>query len=151
MRRLMSVFAAVLMFGGCGEGSMDSKLSISPNENTPSDRTDLFLSDNDIQVVSMQAWMDYMPSVGMGSAPVSRLQVRFNADSQGCTTGDNFRIRLVQEGGSQILVIKRTKVDPCREVLFRTEINHAVEGAYLPGRPVTLNGEEIPVFESVIF
>lgn len=148
---LIAVAMGIAMLSGCGNGAAPSDLS--SRTGVLDERDEAFVSDKDIQIVSMQAWINSMPGVGIGSGGVRNisLQVRFLASSFGCTTGDNFKTNLVQDQGKQILVIKRSQEDPCHESMFRTEINHTVEGLYVPGKPVMMNGEEIPVFESIIY
>lgn len=145
MKRLISLIAGMLMVIGCGIQEGHSGLSAQRSIQEESLR-----SDSDIQMISMQVWVDMMPSIGLGTGPTMRLQVRFLAPSFGCTTGDHFNAKLVQDQGKQILIIKRTLRDSCAEAMFRTEINHTVNGVYIPGKPVFMNGNEIPVFESVI-
>ena len=148
---LLAVAMGIAMLSGCGNETASSDLS--SRSATLEERGDAFVSDKDIQIVSMQAWINSMPAVGIGTGGPRNvhLQVRFLAPSFGCTTGDNFAIKIVQHEGKQILVIKRAKMDSCHEAMFKTEINHTVEGGYIPGKPVMMNGEEIPVFESIIY
>lgn len=108
------------------------------------------MSDQDISVISLQAWIDLMPGLGVSSTPKTRLQVRFYAPSFGCTTGDNFESRIIDGPDVQTIVIKKVRIDSCKESMFRTEINHTVDGHFVAGKPVYMNGAEIPVFESII-
>ncbi len=150
MRALFPLLINLALVTGCGsERQQNSTLNAVRPASSPVIEESL-LSDKEIGVISLQAWIDLMPGVGTIGTPKTRLQVRFLANSHGCTNGGQFEAKLIEHGDMQTLVIKRSVQDTCGESMFRTEIHHAVEGPFKAGKPVFMNGQEIPVFESII-
>lgn len=150
MKALFPLLLNAALISGCGSvRDENSKLYAVRPSSTPVVEETL-LSDGGVSVVSLQAWVDLMPGVGWTGTPKTRLQVRFLANSQGCTNGDQFEAKIIQAGDIQTLVIKRKVKDTCGEPMFRTELNHTVEGVFQAGKPVFMNGQEVAVFESII-
>lgn len=158
MKTILCTLSGILMtITACGDNQpFNSKESISQTAarplaltSAPSDVLGL-TTDEDVKIESMQAWLDLMPGIGNSPTHHTHMQVRFTANSMGCTRDNDFKGNINLDNGRQILVIKRITQDNCLASLSRREINISVSGTYDVGKPVFVNGQEIPVFESIV-
>ena len=119
---------------------------------TPVVESDELVTDAEVKVQKVAAWLDRMPTIGTPEGDRTHAVVTFTAISSGCTSADSFAGKFVAQQDAQTLVIKRTVKDYCRAVSHPVTLELTIHGGYTMGAKVLVNGVEFKdVTEQVVF